>query len=519
MRTVESAVTLGDLARIQAQINPEKTLYIYEDHPLSFEAFNAHTNQLANGLLALDLKPDERVCYLGKNTVAYYELLIGTSKAGGVTCPINWRLSEAEIAYILSNSETRILFVGPEYIEKANRIAKAHSDLTIIALDSYDEWRDQYPSKEVNTDRLDQDDVLQLYTSGTTGRPKGVRMSNAAMLSNRRRDLDPESPAWNRWTSNDVGLVSMPCFHIGGTSFGLTILYAGATGVIMPTFDAGAQLDIMVKYDISKQFIVPSALQIILDDPRVNDTDFSKLNYIQYGASPIPLELMKACIDVFGCEFVQKYGMTETCGTCVALSPEDHTIPENPKMKSVGKPLNGVELRITDPEGQDCAVGETGEIVIRSASNMSGYWKNEEATKQTFFEGGWLRSGDAGFLDDEGYLYIQDRIKDMIVSGGENIYSAEVEIALLEDPLVQQVAVIGVPDEKWGEAVMAYIVLKDNASTTSEQIIENCRSKIAKFKCPKRVEFLTALPRNASGKILKRELRATHWGEMNRGVN
>ena len=518
--TMNDAQTLGDIARLQAKISPHKTALIFEESSQTYETFHFRSSQVANKLLELGVKPNDRVTYLGKNTADYFEILIGVSKAGGVTCPLNWRLSESELQYILEDSNSQILFCSDDFIDKATAIAaKLNYPLEIISISNYPRWRDGSPSTDNFVLRAGTDDVLQLYTSGTTGHPKGVRMSNHALLSTRARDLDPEGPKWNSWTSSDVGLVAMPTFHIGGTGFGLTILYAGATGVIMPQFDANKQLDIMVKYGVTKQFIVPSALQIILNDPRVHDIDFSALKYIQYGASPIPIDLMKTCIDVFGCGFVQKYGMTETCGTCVALSPEDHTIPENIRMRSVGRPLKGVELKIVDTNGRGVPIGTSGEIVIRSSSNMSGYWNNQEATAAAFYEGGWLRTGDAGALDDDGYVYIQDRIKDMILSGGENIYSAEVETALRQNPDIQDAAVIGIPDNKWGEAVMAFVILRQNSSINQAAIIEHCRSLIANYKCPKSVSIVADLPKNASGKVLKRVLREPYWRAYDRAVN
>ena len=311
----------------------------------------------------------------------------------------------------------------------------------------------------------------------------------------------------------------MPCFHIGGTGFGLNTLYAGATGIVMAQFDAARQLDILLEQGVTKHFVVPSALRTMLKDPRLANTALPTLKYIHYGASPIALPLMQQGIDVLGCGFVQKYGMTETSGTCVALAPEDHTVPANPRMRSVGQPLAGVEVRILGADGAEAPAGSDGEIAIRSATNMSGYWRQEAATRATLLPGGWLRTGDVGHLDADGYLYLMDRLKDMIVSGGENVYSAEVEAALLQHPAIREVAVIGVPDERWGEAVKACVVLKDGKAAEAAAIIEDCRSRIAGFKTPKSVDFLADLPRNAAGKVLKQKLREPYWRGLTRAVN
>ena len=300
----------------------------------------------------------------------------------------------------------------------------------------------------------------------------------------------------------------MPCFHVGGSLWGLNTLGNGATGVIMREFDAGQVLDFIDEFKISKIFLVPAAMQFIVNQPKAKEVDFSQLKYILYGASPIPLALFQKAIDVFQCGFVQMYGMTETSGTIVALPPEDHSIDGNEKMLSAGKPLPGIELTVLDENGKQLPAGQIGEIATRSSMNMTRYWNLPDATTATLSEDGWLRTGDAGYLDEDGYVYIQDRVKDMIISGGENIYPAEVENAIYGHPEIADVGVIGVPDPKWGEAVMACVLLKDGANLSESEIIEWARQHIAGYKCPKSVTFVSELPRNPSGKILRRELRA-----------
>jgi fatty-acyl-CoA synthase len=264
--------------------------------------------------------------------------------------------------------------------------------------------------------------------------------------------------------------------------------------------------------------MVPAAMQFVVRQPRARQVDFSRLKYMLYGASPIPAALLKECIEVFGCGFVQMYGMTETTGTIVALPPEDH-VEGLQRMRSAGKALPGVELAILDANGNRLPVGEVGEIATRSGSNMVGYWNLPEATARTLDHEGWLRTGDAGYMDKDGYLYIQDRIKDMIISGGENIYPAEVENALFSHPAVADVAVIGVPDDKWGEAVKAVVVRKTCAEVTPEALMVYARERIAGYKVPRSVDFVDALPRNPTGKILKRELRKPYWAGQERQVH
>jgi fatty-acyl-CoA synthase/long-chain acyl-CoA synthetase len=311
----------------------------------------------------------------------------------------------------------------------------------------------------------------------------------------------------------------MPCFHISGTGTGLGTMANGTGSVVLPEYDPTKALELIEQFNIARIFMVPAAIQIMLNHPRVGEVDFSRLKFITYGASPIPLELMRAAIDRFGCGFVQMYGMTETSGTIVALDPEDHDPAGSPRMRSVGTPLPGVEIKIVDDHGLQLGPDEVGEIATRSSKNMKGYWNNPAATAATIDGEGWLRTGDAGYLDADGYLYIHDRVKDMIISGGENVYPAEVENAVFSHPDIADVAVIGVPDEKWGEAVKACVVLKPGKSLSEAEVIAHARAHIAGYKCPKSVDFIAVLPRNPSGKVLRRELRAPYWEGRARAIN
>jgi long-chain acyl-CoA synthetase len=311
----------------------------------------------------------------------------------------------------------------------------------------------------------------------------------------------------------------MPVFHIGGTGWGVMGLYNGARGVVGREFNANQALECIEKERITKMFMVPAAIQLVLRHPRARQIDYSCMRYLFYGASPISLELLKEAVEVFGCGFIQLYGMTETCGSIVALPPEDHSPLGSPKMLAAGKPLPGVEIAIVDADGNSLARQAVGEIVTRSISNMSGYWRLPEATAQALDAEGWLHTGDVGYLDAEGYLYIVDRLKDLIISGGENIYPAEVERAVAAHPAVAEVAVIGVPDVKWGEAVLAVVVVKPDVLTTESDILQWVRERIATYKVPKHVQFIASLPRNASGKVLKRVLREPYWHQSQRRVN
>ena len=525
MSDIEEPANLADMVRARARTRGNAIVYEFEGRQTSFAEFDILTNRVANALKALGVQPRERIAYLGKNSDIYFELLMGAMKANVVMAPVNWRLAGPEIAFIVEDCKAPVLFVGPEFTGLIDKIRpQLPSVRTFIATEgaapgfsNYTAWRDAQSGDDPKVEIDRKDIAIQLYTSGTTGKPKGAMLSHANFLNLVETGRD-EKPDWNKWTENDVSLVAMPIFHIGGSGWGVMGLYHGARGVIAREFDPTKVLDFFEQSGITKLFMVPAAMQFVVRQPRARSVDFSRLKYMLYGASPIPAALLKECIEVFGCGFVQMYGMTETTGTIVALPPEDH-VEGLERMRSAGKALPGVELAIVDVNGNRLPPGEVGEIATRSGSNMAGYWNLPEATARTLGADGWLRTGDAGYMDKDGYLYIHDRIKDMIISGGENIYPAEVESAICDHPDVAEVAVIGIPDEKWGEAVKAIVVMKQGKEATATDIINFTRERIAGFKTPKSVEFIEALPRNPSGKILRRHLRDPYWEGKDRQVN
>jgi fatty-acyl-CoA synthase len=524
MSEIEESKNLADVVRTRAKNRGDAIAFEFEGRRTSFSEFDIKTNRVARALLALGIKPGERIAYLGKNSDIYFELLLGAIKAKVVMAPVNWRLAGPEIAFIVEDCKAPVLFVGPEFVEQVRSIrAQLPSVRHFITTESgapdwqdFVAWRDAQSGDDPKLDISPRDIAIQLYTSGTTGKPKGAMLSHANFLN--LAQSGHEKPDWNKWTEDDVSLVAMPIFHIGGSGWGVLGLYQGAKGVIAREFDPTKILDLFEQSGITKLFMVPAAMQFVVRQPRAREVDFSRLKYMLYGASPIPAALLKECIAVFKCGFVQMYGMTETTGTIVALAPEDH-VEGLERMRSAGKAMPGVELAILDADGNKLPPGEVGEIATRSGSNMAGYWNLPEATASTLNTDGWLRTGDAGYLDKDGYLYIHDRIKDMIISGGENIYPAEVESAVCDHPDVAEAAVVGVPDDKWGEAVKAIVVMKPGKSATAADIIGFTRERIAGFKTPKSVDFITALPRNASGKILRRHLRDPFWAGKDRQVN
>ena len=526
--TALAAESFCDVVREHARAQGEVIAFSYAGEDISFAEIDEGADRVANGLLALGVMPGDRVAFLGKNHPLYFEAFLGANRIGAVMTPVNWRLAAPEVAYVLDNSQARVVFVGEGFAEVLSAIRPDCPHVEqVIGIDApdypgtdYRIWRDGFSATSPAHKVKAEDDALQLYTSGTTGKPKGAVITHGSILSSRDATAAAEEMrSWQEPIPGDVTLLAMPCFHISGTGTGIGTLVAGTNSIVLPEYDPTKALDLIQNYNISKIFLVPAALQILLNHPKVGEVDFSRLKYVTYGASPIPLELMREAMRVMGCGFVQMYGMTETSGTIVALDPEDHVPEGSVRMRSVGKPLAGVEIKVIDEAGNPVPAGAVGEIATRSSKNMRGYWNNPDATASTIDAEGWLRTGDAGYLDEDGYLYIHDRVKDMIISGGENVYPAEVENALYSHPKVADVAVIGVPDPKWGEAVKACVVVKAGEELTEAELIAHARTLIAGYKCPKTVDFIPALPRNPSGKILRRELRAPYWVGKDRAVN
>lgn len=519
--------TLGDVPRHHAKTRGEQIALSFEGRLTTYADLDRHTNQIANALIAAGVKKGEAIAYFGKNSDHYFELVLGAAKAGAVIAPIGWRLAPGEVAYILDDTGASLLFVGPELIDAARAaMAEAQAKPRVIAMESgdsgwetFEAWRDAHAGADPRIDVAPDDTALLLYTSGTTGRPKGVMLTSANLMRSRRK-LSETQMGWNEWKEGETNLVAMPASHIGGTGWGLVGLINGVKNVVAREFNPVEVLEFIERERIAKMFMVPAALQFVVRMPRAREIDYSSLTHILYGASPMPVALLQECMDVFGCEFCQQYGMTETTGTIVYLPPQDHDPKGNKRMRSAGLPMPGVEIRVIDADGNVLGPNEVGEICTRSMANMKGYWNKPDATSSTVDDDGWLRTGDAGYLDEDGYLYIQDRIKDMIITGAENVYPAEVENAIHGHPQVADVAVIGVPDDTWGEAVKAIVVPKPGVTPDAAAIIAHARERIAHYKAPRSVDFIDRpLPRNASGKILRRELREPYWAGKERRVN
>jgi len=518
MKELADLLTFDEFITHWAADRPDRLALREEDRAFSYTELDDLTAKVASALFAAGLEKGDRIAWIGKNSDLYFQLFFGAARAGIVMAPIGWRLSPTEWAYVLNDTGAKILFTGPGFEAAPQQLAgKLEHDPRILNAAEARALIAATPRAVFEGAGAD-DAVLQLYTSGTTGNPKGAVLSNRNLFALRRNSSDLDLP-YTKWDDDEAVLVAMPCAHIGGTGLGIMALGAGLPGVILAEFNPDGVFDAVEHHGVTRFFIVPAALQMLLLHPRCAETDFSRLKYILYGAAPIPLELLRQCIKMFGAQFIQAYGMTETTGTICMLPPEDHDPEGNARMRSAGKPLPGVEIRILGEDGGAVAVGEVGEVVTRSSNNMIGYWNLPEATAKTMTDDGWIHTGDAGYLDADGYLFIHDRMKDMIISGGENVYPAEVESAIFGHPAVQEVAVIGIPDPKWGETVKAVVVAKPGMEIDEASVIAWARDRIAPFKCPRSVDIIPALPRNASGKILRKDLRAPYWAGYERMVN
>lgn len=510
---------LTDIPTIHGRERGDRVAVHFEGRDLSYAELDRRSSQVAGLLQAAGVRPGDRVAWLGRASEAWFEIFFGAAKARACFAPINTRLAVPEIAFILKDSGAALFFVTPEFFECAVSLAEqADRPVRVIAVggehplfETYAALRDiaSPPSLEPPEPT---DDVLQLYTSGTTGLPKGVRLSNAnysAFLALRHM-IDGFA-----YGADDTVLVLMPMFHVAGTNISFSGLAAGGRILLQAEFAPAAVLQAFGEQKVAHVFLAPVMINALLQTPGVEDADFSSLKTVSYGASPISEAVLGKATEIFGCGFIQFYGMTETAGAGTTLGPAEHA---GDLLRSCGKPWPTLETRVADEAGRVLGPGEIGEIEIRGAIVMAGYWKRPEATAETVRPDGWLRTGDAGYMDQNGYFFVHDRVKDMIVSGGENIYPAEVENAILGCPGVADAAVIGVPDERWGEAVKAIVVAAPGAEPDPAAIIAYARERIAAYKAPKSVDFIGALPRNPSGKVLRRELRKPYWKGRERQV-
>jgi acyl-CoA synthetase (AMP-forming)/AMP-acid ligase II len=516
---------LHDALDYHARQQPTVDLVVHGRSRLTYAEGRDAANRFANALIAAGLRPGDRIALLAKNCADYLTFFYGASKAGVVPVPLNYRLAAPEWQYIIDDAQATLLFARGDLVAAIEPVrGRLTTVRQFVAVEaeppvgwcSLPSWLGSQTNAPPQCEVRDDDDLYQMYTSGTTGRPKGAVLQHRAVTSNVMQ-LDGAL----RGVAGERVLIVAPLYHAAA---GITVFHSvtnGCTLVIHEEFHPAAVVEALATERIARTTLVPAMIQACLVMvPDVASRRYDALRLIAYGASPISEATLHRALEVFQCDFAQAYGMTETSAILTVLNPADHrrALESDPGLLlSAGRPVMGTQLRIVDEDGAEVAEGEVGEIAAYGPQLMRGYWNLPDATAAAL-RGGWMHTGDAGRLDVDGYLYIQDRVKDMIVSGGENIYPREVEEVLFQHPAVADAAVIGIPDEKFGETVKAIVVLRAKMTATASDIMEFCKGRLGGYKRPRSVDFTDVLPRNPSGKVLKRELREPYWKGHGRRV-
>jgi long-chain acyl-CoA synthetase len=493
--------TVAELLRWRARRHPSLEAVWFEGRSQTYGELDESSSQLAAGFVEqLGLAPGDRVVIIDKNSAAYLELFFALDKAGLIAAPLNWRLTPHEVKSIIDYIRPKLIVTGAEF--------KGHGAGSGVLTMTFDELPrgGEDPRRDVNGAVS-----YQFSTSGTTGLPKGALLTGWNVL-NVGLCLALEMPEIREGGRH---LVCLPMFHIGGGGWALWAMQQGSTAVIVRDIVPEALLKTVIEQKVETMLLAPTLMLYLTELPASRTADFSALKHITYGTAPISPDLLRRSVETFKCRFSQLYGLTETTGPITALSHEEHV---GERLLSCGRPMFGGRMRVVDSNDNDLPPYEIGELLYQGESLMAGYWEREEATAQAL-RGGWFHTGDAGYVDDEGFIFLKDRIKDVIISGGENVYPAEIEGVLMGHPEILECAVIGVPDAKWGETVKAVVVRRAGATLTEAVLIEWTREKVAGFKRPTSVDFIESLPRNASGKLLKRTLREPYWAGYTRRVN
>lgn len=506
MSFTEPDVRVADVIRRHAERRPDAVALRDGERELVYGDLDQRSNRLAHALRASGVGAGTRVAYLDRSSPEVIELLFAASKIGAVLVPLNWRLAPPELAAVVADARAPVLIAGPAYREVAEDVLERLSpapDLVVVG-EAYEGWLAAHEPRDPGGRGQAGDVIVQMYTSGTTGVPKGVLTTH--------RNLAVTAQTSLRWAFDErsVSLTPLPMFHIGGIGWTYCGLWHGATTILVRDFEPTGVLDILERRRVTNAVLVPTMLQMLTAVPGAAERDYSALRSIAYGAAPITTPVLKATLQTFGCALLGLYGLTESTGGVVALEPEDHD-PGGPRehlLRSAGRPYPWVELRIADPAtGGPVGADVVGEVWLRGPNVTPGYFNRPAETGAALTPDGWLRTGDGGYVDEDGYLFLTDRIKDMIVTGGENVYPVEVEEALAQHADVAEVAVIGVPHPHWGEAVKALVVPRPGARTGPDDLIAFARDRLAGYKLPRSVDFVNELPRTPSGKVLKRELR------------
>ena len=508
-----------DFLNIATAICPDKTAIVFEGKRYTFSQLNERVNRLANGLIKLGVKKGDRVAFIQVNCNQCVETYFAVAKAGAIYLPLNFRAKEKEISYMLNTAEANTIIAGDRYIPIIQAIQPECKDLkNVISIETKQEGMHYYEDlisssspDDVITEIDDDDTTILMYTAGTTGFPKGVMLSHTSFSSYMLENVTPADP-----DADDSNILTVPLYHVAGIQAMMAAIYGGRTLVMERQFEPEEWMTLVETEKANRAMMVPTMLKQLLDHENFKKHDLSSLRVITYGAAPMPIPVIKKALEEFpGVNFINAFGQTETASTITALGPEDHVLTGTPeeierklaRLASIGKPMANVEMKVIDDDGKALGPNEVGEILARGPRAMSGYWKDEEKTANTIDKDGWVHTGDVGYVDEEGYYFLSGRSSDMIIRAGENISPEEMENAIREMPAVEDVAVIGVPDETWGEEPRAVIITKKGQTITEEEVMEHCRQKLASFKRPRSVMFVDDLPRNPLGKLLKKDIR------------
>ena len=508
---------LGDIPSRNALFYPEKTAAIEGRTRYTFAQFNERVNRLANAICAMGLVEGDRMAVLNHNCFQYIELYFAAAKSGTPLVPLNFRFSPDELAYVMNDSGAKALFFGKDYAPSVEFLRKdAPAIKHFICINAQLSGAENYDEIIVGSHageparRLDENDVAILcYTGGTTGKPKGVMTTHRNVITSCYNTV-VERELSNR----DVFLNALPVFHAGGANSMFAFAFLGATNIFMSTSGIDTILQTVEAHHVTDFVLVPTQIMSLLENPHIGKYDLSSVKTIYYGTAPISVEPLKKMMRLMKCRLSQTYGMTETFVPVSILKPEDHVLEGDPdavlRVGSAGRAVMGVKVKIVDDSDQEVETGQVGEIIVSGSNVMKGYWNLPELTREVL-KNGWLHTGDMGKMDKLGYLYVVDRKKEMIISGGENIYAKEVEDVLSSHPEVSHAAVIGVPDDKWGEAVKGLVIREKGSQVSEKELIDFCKNRLANYKKPRSIEFMEEFPKSTAGKVLKRELRQKYW--------
>jgi long-chain acyl-CoA synthetase len=513
--------SVAAVIRARAAADPAAIAITGDGRRLTFGELDERSSRLARALAGLGVRRGDRVAYLDQNATEFWETMFAAAKLGAVMTPLNFRLSGLELRELLADAEPAVLIAAAPILARLGADAIPASVLVVVVgtdpafpgID-YEPLLASGETADPGEQATGADLAVLMYSSGTTGASKGVCVTADNLLTGVATFVAEFAP-----DSGSRSLVPPPYYHIAASGWSLIALSVGGQVVQVREPRPDHLLELMQAHATTHAALVPAIIGLMLELPQARTADFSALRTVVYGSSPITAGLLRRAVEVFGADFTQSYGLTETVGVGTLLRPDDHRSADPARLRSAGRAAAGVEIAVVDPAtGAVLPAGQTGEVVLRGRNVTPGYWRRPEATAALFLPGGWLRTGDAGQLDAGGYLTIADRIKDIIISGGENIIPGEVERVLAEHEGVLEAAVVGVPSPRWGETPLAFVVLRPGHSPADTELIAFCRQRLAHYKCPARIERLETLPRNPSGKVLRRSLREPYWQHLDRHI-